>query len=273
MKAWVLGALLVTFSTACSGEGATTTSTLSSCEPLAAETSAIELGALIGAGRATDGTVYVIDRHGTELRAFISQDGELYRQRVAGTGEVRDASGETTLITLDELTLEVVVAPDGTTRIGVAQGMLKTKTFVIGEQGEELALLRESDVAALPLHNYPSEVVVEYVAEVEDEQLLVVLRPRDLTGYDEFRVFFGTPQRLEECPVQRVSRALDGGTTRIDFSVNGDEAEAYFPVEFVDETFVRGAPTLTIDNAELEISLSDSGSLAEASYFCSAPQR
>lgn len=231
---------------------------------------------MIGAGQAADGTVYVIDKNGTALRGFISDGGELYRQRVSGTGEVSDASGDTTLISLDErtppLTLEVVVGADGTTRMGVAEGILKTKTFVIGEQGEELALLSADDVAALPLHDYPGDIVVEYVAEVEGEKLLVVVRPRDLTGYEQFRVFFGTPARLEECPVQNVTRARDGGSTEIDFSVNGDEAVAYFPVEFVDEKFTRGAPTLTVDDVGLEISLSDSKSLAGAGYFCRAPQ-
>jgi hypothetical protein len=262
---------------ACSAESDSTTSELSSCQPLAAETSAIELGTVIGAGQAADGTVYVIDKDGTELRGFISEGGELYRQRVSGTGETSDASGDTTLISLDErtppLTLEVVVGPDGTTRMGVAEGILKTKTFVIGEQGEELALLSADDVGALPLHDYPGEIVVEYVAQVEGEKLLVVLRPRDLTSYQEFRVFFGTLERLDERPVQNVTRARDGGSTEIDFSVNGDEAVAYFPVEFVDEMFTRGAPTLTVDDVELEISLSSDDRLEGAGYFCRAPQR
>ncbi|HEX2871974.1 MAG TPA: hypothetical protein VHP33_11975 [Polyangiaceae bacterium] len=279
MKAQALGCLLawVTVSTACSGVDVSTTSELTSCQPLAAETSAITLGAVIGAGQAADGTVYVIDRNGSELRGFVSEGGELYRQHVSGSGEVNDAAGETIAISLGELspqlTLQVVTAPDGSTRMGVVEGTLKTKTFTIGEEGEELAVLSADDVAALPLHNYTSEIVTEYVATVEDEKLLVVLRPRDLTGYEAFRVFYGKPERLEECPVQNVSRAKDGGSTQIDFSVNGDEAVAYFPVELVDEQFTPGAPTLTIDDVGLEISLSSDDSLEGAGYFCRAPQR
>jgi hypothetical protein len=277
MKAWVLCALLLSFATACSGEDVSTTSELSNCQPLAAETSAVMLGTVIGAGEAADGTIYVIDRNGSELRGFVSEDGELYRQHVSGTGEVNDSAGETTTISLGELspqrTLQVVTAQDGSTRMGVVEGTLKTKTFTIGEEGEELTLLSADDVAALPLHNYPSEIVVEYVAKVEDEELLVVLRPRDFTGYEEFRVFYGKPERLEECPVQNVSRARDGGSTQIDFSVNGDQAVAYFPVELVDEQFTPGAPTLTIDDVGLAISLSSDDRLEGAGYFCRAPQR
>ena len=277
MKARVLGVVLLLLGAGCSAEDVSTTSELSGCQPLAAETSAIELGTVIGAGQAADGTVYVIDRKGTELRGFISEGGELYRQRVSGSGEVNDGAGETTMISLSELspplTLEVVVAADGSARMGVAEGTLKTKTFIIGEQGEELAMLNKDDVAALPLHDYPSEIVTEYVAEVEGENLLVVLRPRDLADYDEFRVFYGKPERLEECIVQNVSRAKDGGSTLIDFSVNGDEAVAYFPVEFVDDEFTPGAPTLTIDDVGLDIALGDSASAAEAGYFCRAPQK
>ena len=73
--------------------------------------------------------------------------------------------------------------------------------------------------------------------------------------------------------MQHVSRALDGGSTQIDFSVNGDVAVAYFPVEFVDEKFTRGAPTLTIDDEGLDIELSDSAGAVEAGYFCRAPQK
>lgn len=275
----VLGGLLavLTLSTACSGADVSTTSEISSCQPLAAETSAIELGTVIGAGRAADGTVYVVDKNGSELRGFVSVRGALNRRRVSGTGETSDAAGEITVITLGEqtptLTLEVLVAADGSTRMGVAEGALKSKTFTIGEEGEELTMLSADDVAAMPLENYPAEIVTEYVAKVEDEKLLVVLRPRDLTGYDEFRVFYGKPERLEECPVRNVTRALDGGSTEIDFSVNGDEAVAYFPVEFVDEKFTPGAPTLTIDDVGLDISLADSESAAEAGYFCRAPQK
>jgi hypothetical protein len=279
MKARVLGGLLalLAVSTACSGVDVSTTSELTSCQPLAAETSAVTLGTVIGAGQAADGTVYVIDRNGSELRGFVSEGGELYRQHVSGTGEVNDAAGDTTTISLGELspplTLQVVIAEDGSMRMGVVEGELKSKTFTIGEEGEELTLLSADDVVALPLHNYPSEIVVEYVAEVEGEELLVVLRPRDLTGYEEFRVFYGKPERLEECPVQNVSRALDGGSTQIDFSVNGDEAVAYFPVELVGGQFTRGAPTLTIDDVGLEISLSSDDRLEGAGYFCQVPQR
>jgi hypothetical protein len=277
MKAWVLGALLLSVSTACSGEDVSTASELTSCQPLAAETSAIELGTVIGAGQAADGTVYVIDRNGSDLRGFVSEDGELYRQRVSGTGEVNGEDGETTTVSLNELspplTLEVVAATDGSTRMGVAEGALKSKSFIIGEEGEELTLLGADDVAGLPLHDYAAEILTEYVANVEDEKLLVVLRPRDFKSYDEFRVFYGTPERLEECPVQNVTRARDGGSTEIDFTVNGDAAVAYFPIEFVDEKFTAGAPTLTVDDVGLEISLSSDDSLEEAGYFCRAPQR
>lgn len=279
MKARVLGGLLALLvaSTACSGVDVSTTSELTSCQPLAAETSDVSLGTVLGAGEAADGTIYVIDRIGNELRGFVSEGGELYRQRVSGSGEMNDAAGETITISLSELspelTLQVVTAPDGSKRMGVVQGPLNTKTFTIGEEGEELTLLSADDVAALQLHNYPAEIVTEYVAEVEDEKLLVVLRPRDLTGYDEFRVFYGKLERLEECPVQHVTRAHDGGSTEIDFTVDGDAAVAYFPVEFVDEKFTPGAPTLTVDDVGLQISLSSEDSLEGAGYFCRAPQR
>src|SRR6187397_1639014 len=66
---------------------------LAVCTPLAGATAEVTLASVVGAGEDTAGTVYVVDRVGSELRAFISQQGELYRERVSGAGEVT-AEGE-----------------------------------------------------------------------------------------------------------------------------------------------------------------------------------
>jgi hypothetical protein len=279
MRDRVLGAVLLALSAACSAEDVSGTddisTSLASCSPLEASTAEIELAEVLGAGIGIGRKVYVIDRNGDELRGFVSEDGELYRQHVTGSGQ-DNTNGDLTLITLGEmdppLSLEVVVAADGVARMGVFSGVLAAKTFTIGNEGEELTMLASGDVLGLPLHDYPAETIVEYVADVADGRLLVVLRPRDFTDYDEFRVFFGTPDHLDERRLLEISRARDGGSTTLDFDVDGERASASFPVEFVDEQFTPGAPSLTIADAELDVTLgSAERSLEGASYYCSKP--
>jgi hypothetical protein len=270
MRAWALGLFVMALGAACNAQ--TEVSGLSTCDPLAAETPDITLASIIGAGQGADGTVYVVDKAATEMRAFVSQDSELYRQRVSGSGEAHD-NGSLFTVSLNELdpplTIQVTTDADGTTLMGVVTGPLDTKTFVIGDQGEELTPLTAKDARALPIHNYPSEILVEYSAALDDGRLLVVLRPRDFSDYLEFRVFFGPPDHLDERQVTSVIRRRDGGSTDLDFEVDGKPAHAAFPVESTADGFVPGPPSLSIDDQDIALSLSaPATSPAGAAYYC-----
>lgn len=270
MRVWALGLLAAALASACQGK--TQASGMTRCDPLAAATGEVALASVVGAGQGEDGTVYVIDRYDGELRAFVARGGELYRQRVSGSGE-DNSDGTLVTVSLGELepplTLQVVTDTEGTTRMGVVTGPLSSKTFTIGEQGEELSLMAASDAKALAIHDYPAEVLVEYAAELDDGRLLVVLRPRDFSDYLEFRVFLGLPQHLDERPVTNVRRARDGGSTTIDFEVDGQPSQAAFPVELVDDTFTPGAPSLSVGERELGLSLTTTESgPAGATYYC-----
>jgi hypothetical protein len=276
MRDRALGVVLLALSTACSAEDTAATddisTSLSSCSPLEASTAEIELAEVLGTGVDANGTIYVIDQRGSDLRGFVSEDGELYRQRVTGTGQ-SNVDGDMTLLTLGEmdppLTLELLIATDGAARMGVFTGVPATKTFIIGEQGEELTMLTPADALKLPLHDYPAEVIVEYAADVADGRLLVVLRPRDFGDYLEFRVFFGPAEHLDERTLLEISRGRDGGSTTLAFDVEGQRATASFPVEFVNDEFTPGPPTLAIDDAEVDITLgSAEQSLDGASFYC-----
>jgi len=242
------------------------------CDPLAADAGEVALASILGAGESADGTTYVIDRKDRELRAFISEQGELYRQRVSGTGE-GNTDGSFVLVSLDErepqLSLLINTDVDGNVRMGVAAGPLATKTFVIGEEGEELTLLADDDVMALPIHNYPAEVVIEYSAELADGRRLLVLRPRDLRDYEEFRVFLGAADRLEERPLTSATRQRDGGTTELKFEVEGEPARAFFPIESTADGFTPGDPSLTIAGKAVGLTLTTTTqSPTGASYYC-----
>jgi hypothetical protein len=251
----------------CEAEGET--GAVSSCEPLAASTATVSLASVVAAGQGADGTVYVIDRDHGELRAFVSQADELYRQRVSGSGE-GNADGSFVTVSLNELdpplVIQVTTDRNGVTQMGVAMGPLDSKTFVIGEEGEELTLMATSDAEGLPIHDYPAEILVEYAAVLEDGRQLVVLRPRDFSDYSEFRVFFGPLEHLDERRVSNVTRARDGGSTNIDFEIDGEPAHAAFPVELVDDTFTPGTPSLAIGERDVTLSLSTPPAGAE--YYC-----
>lgn len=269
---WVrlAGVSLLAIATACGA--AEESSELSACQPLEAPAAEISLGEIVGAGEDARGVIYVIDEVAGELRAFISNDGVLVRQRVSGTGQ-GNAGGAFTVVSLNELdppvTLQVTVDASGGERMGVVTGPLDSKTFVVGEQGEELSLLPADAVHGLPLANYDPEIVVEYAAVVEGGRTLIALRPRDFQDYSQFRVFLGPAEHLDERAVSAVTRARDGGSTTLDFDVDGERARAEFPVEFVDEQFTPGAPSLRIGDRELDIALTTpTGSPAGASYYC-----
>lgn len=241
---------------------------VSSCDPFAIATEDVALATVIGAGKGADGTVYVIDTNKVELRAFVSQADELHRQRLTGTAQGNvDGSFVTVSLELDPpLAIQVATDTSGFTRMGVFTGPL-TRTFAIGRDGEELSLMTDSDAKALPIHNYPAEILVEYAATLDDGRQLVVLRPRDFSDYMEFRVFFGPLDHLDERHVSNVTRARDGGSTTIDFEVDGEPSRAAFPVvQLTVDTFAPGTPSLSVGDEDVALSLTTPP--AGAAYYC-----
>ena len=126
-----------------------------------------------------------------------------------------------------------------------------------------------SDVSKLALRNDSVAQIVEYAASVADERLLVVIRPEKLDGYEQFRVFFGSLDHLQERKASNVVRAHDGGSTTIDFEVDGQAAVASFPVVFENDVFAHGAPSLTLGERDVAIELLSEGDAPEgAAYYC-----
>jgi hypothetical protein len=202
------------------------------CDPLAGAESPITLATLIGAGRHPDGTTYLLDKAGSDYRVFVGSGLALRRKRVAGSGEFTVAGGTAVTVSVTEaeppFRLKVEMT-GGTSRMGVLRGMTDMRDFVIGQQGDVLAPLTVAEVQASQLHNLGGAVFVEYAAEIPDGRRLVVTRPQDDWGYEDFRLFLGPPERVEERKVNSVQRARDGGTTTISFQIEGSAAEAFIP--------------------------------------------
>jgi hypothetical protein len=240
--------------------------------PFVASPKPISLGTILGIGKSpSSGTIYLVDQIDSLQRVFISDSsGTLARQRVSGSGSSPDFLVFTTNGPDAIVTVQIDTPTDQPKRMGVFQGILKdTKTMVIGQDGEELTVLAASEIASMPLRNLPGAVTTEYVASTDDGNFILVTRPTDDGSYEDFRLFYGPASAMDERVVSNTTRAQDGGSTRITFTLNGATATAYFPVIFADGGFAPGPATLTIGSQSTPLTRL-SVPPANASYTCLA---
>lgn len=243
------------------------------CDPLALRPEPITLGTVLGVGKAADGTLYVADQVDTSTqRVFVSNaSGILVRQHGGGSGSISDGVSMEYLFNAGDpaspFVLEIYVSTSGAVRMGVVQGSLKdSKTFVIGQQGEELTVLDAATVAAMPLQNFPGNITVEYSATLPDGQILLVTRPTDDWTYADFRLFLGPSTGIVERAVSDVSRALDGGSTIIGFDWDGAQASASFRVVVVDASFAPGPASITVGSTTTP--LTRQSAMLPGTYLC-----
>jgi hypothetical protein len=253
-------------------DGGTAVDAGGGCDPLAPAYKAVALADILGIGKSADGTIYVVDQSGSTQRVFVSDaSGTLVRQHTNGGGSEGNESGIQYIFTVTDpaspFVLEVYVPKSGAIRMGVLQGTLPDrKSFVIGQEGEELTVLASSAIANMPLRNFPGTTVAEYIATLPDGQLMLVTRPLDDVSYTDFRVFLGPVGAVAERKVSQVSRALDGGSTHVIFDLDGAQADAYFRIVVVDASFAPGPATLTVGGVTTP--LTRQSTLPAATYVC-----
>jgi hypothetical protein len=263
--------VLLLLAVSCAGcQGAqTTTNDDRQCEPLAAKSVPLELGLVLGAGKSTDGTLYVVDQSEQEKRVFVSEGDELVFHVASGTGETNSGDGRLLSFSFvdqsPELHVELWLGEDGSKRMGVLERELPrgAKEFEIGQVGEDLELVTEDDLRAFTARDDTVESFVEYAASVADDRFLVVIRPEryDSSGY---RVFFGPLEHLRERTVTILGQVRS--STMVQFDVDGEVAAAAFPLVFSGSA----EPTLTLGGVEVDIELLPEGELPQgAAYFCS----
>jgi hypothetical protein len=242
------------------------------CDPFAAKALPITLGAVIAAGSTSAGVIYAVDQVGDNQRVFVSDGtGTLLRQRIAGSGVGPDFYVFTVTDSTSPFTLQIDTPASGPLRMGVVPGTLTTsKTFVIGQQGEELTVLAAGALADMPVQNLPGEVVIEYAAGLVNgtSDVMVVTRPRDDWTYADFRLFLGPMSAVAERKVSNVTRMLDGGSTTIAFDLDGSPARADFPVVFADGGFAPGPATLTVGSTTTALTRHGAQAPAGAVYLC-----
>jgi hypothetical protein len=187
------------------------------CDPLAAEAAPIALAEVIGAGRAADGTVFVLDRERSNIRGFVSEGNVLRRKNVVGSGETPDFVAATLDDPSGRIEVRVDIANGRATRMGVARALDPgSKTFEIGPENE-LTLLSPADLSSFQVANIAG-IGVMYAATTEDGHRFFAFEPTIDLSNDAVRVFYGTPDRMIERRVAQVARS---SFVIIDFDLEG----------------------------------------------------
>lgn len=222
-KTWIpfaaLSAVLIAASpVACSTSGSSGSSSGASgpasrdCDPLSVDAAPITLGEIVGAGKAKDGTIYVLDRGpaGTSagLRGFVSEGNVLRRHDVRGSGEGPDFVVATLADAAGDIQVRVEIANGTATRMGISRGAVdpKTKSFEIGSEGEELGLLSAADLSGFQLANIAS-IEVMYAATTADGHRFFAFEPTIDRRDDAVRVFYGMAERVVERRVLSIGRS------------------------------------------------------------------
>jgi hypothetical protein len=235
-----------------------------SCDPLAGADLPVTLGTILGVGTDSRGTTYMAEQVIALAmdRVFVSSGTELVRKRVTGSGARGGSADADYAFTFEDgaTTQALLVQLRGGAASGMALGPAGGRGY-IGDPGattEMLTVQDESVVSGFTLRNLPREIAIEYVADVTDGTALVVTRPETEWQYTDFRVFYGGDGAvLGERHVVSVLRARDGGSTDIQFIVDGATYTAHFPwaYELADGGMVGQPGPATLDKNGVPVAM------------------
>jgi hypothetical protein len=118
-----------------------------------------------------------------------------------------------------------------------------------------------------------AEVQVEYFASLPSGELLLVTSlPDNADYYGSFRLFYGEPAAVSEHEILTMRRGRDGGSTTLDFELDGTPVTLSFPVEFDGMQFMPGAWTFELPDETIPLerlsSEADADLLASAQFEC-----
>ena len=173
---------------------------LESCDPLAPNELPIKLQTIIAAGKDESGTIYVADRTSeSEERIFVSRDNTLYRKRVSGSGS-NGTSDFTWVFDNDGKAERLVVRKQADEVTGIALAPADQRKFFdqLDDSAQKLTPVDPASLTGFAVRNLAGDVVVEFVADADNDARLVVMRPKDDWSYEDFRLFYGTNGHLAE---------------------------------------------------------------------------
>jgi hypothetical protein len=101
----------------------------------------------------------------------------------------------------------------------------------------------------------------------------VVTRPERDFDYANFRLFYGpSEESVSERQILEVLRAKDGGSTGIDFLVDGNAAHVHFAVDFdeMEDQFVDGPVELEVAGESINAERAEltRAALKELEFYC-----
>lgn len=228
---------------ACKASNGGSTVTESACDPLAPKP--IALGAVVGVGQDTTGTLYVDSATGV----FVSGNGELIRQHVTGTGQ----SGTSEYLFTFEppgddgsSARNLLVETQGSTASNMAIGPAGSRTF-LGQSDAgvtSLTLIDPATVSHMTLVNTPN--VISYVGDVANGDIVLATVPMnsDPTATNGgLSIFYGPPSGVAQRAITAFEESLSGNGT-VTFVVGGTPYVLAFGMVPAPDAGLLGAFTL-----------------------------
>jgi len=201
------------------------------CDPLAPHELPVTLGTVLGVGQDSAGTIYMADEVTAPYsdRVFVSSGNSLWRKRVSGSGQSGGTADRdyTFSYVNGSNNQALLIQIRGGVTAAMALGPGDSRAFVgAADSGQSaLTVLDRSAISTMTLRNLPGDVVIEYVADVSNGNIVIVTRPQDDWTDKSFKVFYGTPNAMIERPLISFSR---GNDTYITFQVDSAPYLAHF---------------------------------------------
>jgi hypothetical protein len=245
------------------GGTANAVSSLRPCDPLAELTTSVSLEAsrVVAAGRAQDGSIYVI--YG-DNRLFVGNDQNLIERIVIGSGETGTRT-DLDYTDDDGSPVKVELLNDGTTvQMVVARGTQSSKGIDAGS-GEVLTLL-ESATAAQIGATTTATFTIDFAASLADGRSLVVVAPARDADYQQFRVFLGPSSALAQRAVSNFGSSRSGQRSAT-VTIDGAPADLTYLPGGPSALNPNGGPT-TLSTADTTYELNEAAVPDDASYLC-----
>lgn len=199
------------------------------CDPVHPPPAPIVIGTVLAAGRAPDGTVWVIDQPGPRTvvplgERLFKSDGDLLRRiAILGAGSGNDFMIES----FTDGQVRVELSNGVVTRMGVKMGPdvadPQTKSFDIST-GQELTLISAEELKHFRTENITGIAVI-LDATTPDGHRLFAFRPTIDYDDSKVRVFYGTDERLIERRVN-ANDMSKSGSLALTFDLDGVETVA-----------------------------------------------
>lgn len=203
----------------------------------------ISLETVLFSGKTANGQIFVVDKTGVkedEIRLFISNDGELrLNSTSAGILTVEATTVYFFAINKDDkmYTAALEIKQDQSTRMALAEGLLKDSYESVLAAGEELTKIDKSEYQNLILKNLPPDIKVNIFAKMPTGEAISVIHKPYAKSALEVRLFIETNGIMREYIIDQLVIALDGGTTDIYFKYSGKSAILHFGIKYEDSQF------------------------------------